>query len=103
MYAPDGFNLVVLYYSDDCVYCYPSRELGNWFVDTLGKIFHVNFLGYAHWFMEYRLSQLRYHYIAVDNAIYYTSAVTKYPDTVTMKKKSKFHNTTLPHDMIFTK
>ena len=50
-YAPDGTNIVVLSYVDYCVYWYASESLGKWFVDTLGKRFHVNFLGYTHWFM----------------------------------------------------
>ena len=50
-YAPYGSRIVVLSYVDDCVYWYDSEALGKWFVDILGKIFHVNFLGYAHWFM----------------------------------------------------
>ena len=44
-------QLVVLSYVDDYVYWYTSEKPGNVFVDTLGKIFHVNFLGYEHWFM----------------------------------------------------
>ena len=51
-YAPDGSKLFVLSYVDDCLHWYISEGLGKWFVDTLGKIFHVNFLGYAHWFMS---------------------------------------------------
>ena len=47
-YAPDGSKLFVLSYIDNCVYWYTSEELRKWFVDTLGKIFHVKFLGYAH-------------------------------------------------------
>ena len=43
-YAPDGSKIVVLYYVDDCVYWYKSEDFGKWFVDTLGKIFHVKFL-----------------------------------------------------------
>ena len=50
-YAPDGSKIVVLSYVDDCVYWYTNEDIGKWFVDTLGKIFHVKFLGYAHWFM----------------------------------------------------
>ena len=50
-YAPDGSKMVVLSYVDDCVYWYTNEDLGKWFVDTFGKIFHVNFLGYANWFM----------------------------------------------------
>ena len=40
----------VLSYVDDCVYWYASKAIGKLFVDALGKIFHVNFLEYAHWF-----------------------------------------------------
>ena len=47
-YAPDGYKIVVLSYVDDCVYWYTNEDLGKWFVDTLGKILQVNFLGYAH-------------------------------------------------------
>ena len=53
-YATDGKNIVVLSYIDDCVYWYTSEAIGKWFVDTLGKILHVHFLGYAHWFMLIR-------------------------------------------------
>ena len=49
-YTPDGSKIVLLSYVDDCVYWYTNEDLGKWFVDTLGKIFHVNSLGYAHWF-----------------------------------------------------
>ena len=34
-YAPDGSKLVVLYYVDECVYWYTSKELENWFLNTL--------------------------------------------------------------------
>ena len=71
-YAPDGSKIVVLYYFDDCVYWYTNEDIGKWFVDTLGKRFHVNFLGYAHWFMSIRISQLRDHSISVDLARYAT-------------------------------
>ena len=47
-YAPDGLKTVVSSYVDDCVYWYTSEALEKWFVDTLGKIFHVDFFGYAH-------------------------------------------------------
>ena len=50
-YEPYGSKLVVLFYVDDCVYWYTCEEPGKWFVDTLGKIFHVNFPVYAHWFI----------------------------------------------------
>ena len=67
-YAPDRYKLVVLFYVDDCVYFYTSEELGNCFVDTLGNIFLVNFLGYAHWFMSIRISQLKDYSISVNQA-----------------------------------
>ena len=65
-YAPDGSKLVLLSYVDECIYWYKYEELGNWFVDTLGKIFHVNFLGYAHWFLSISISQLKDHSISMD-------------------------------------
>ena len=102
-YAPYGYNLVVLSYVYDCLYWYTYEELGKWFVDTLGKKFHVNFLGYANWFMSIRLSQLNGHYISVDQARYATFFVEKYLDTATIKENSNFHKTTLPHKMTFTK
>ena len=102
-YAPDGSKIVVLSYVDDCVYCYTIEDLEKWFVDTLGKRFHVNFLGYAHWFMSIRISQMKYHYISVDQARYATSVVEKYLDTATVKVSTNFYKTTLPSDMIFTK
>ena len=77
-YAPDGYKTVVLSYVDDCVYWYANEHPGKWFVDTLGKIFHVNFLGYAHWFMSIRISKLKDHYISVDQDRYATSIVAKY-------------------------
>ena len=48
--APDGISIVVLSYVYYCVYWYTYEAIGKWFVDALEKIFHMNFLGYAHWF-----------------------------------------------------
>ena len=73
------------------------------FVDTLGKRFHVNFLGYAHWFMSKRTSQLKDHSISVDQDRYATSIVAKYLDTDIVKVSTEFYKKTLPADMIFTK
>ena len=50
-YAPYGTSIFVLSYVDNCFYWYTSEALRKWFVDTSGKIFHINLLGYAHWFM----------------------------------------------------
>ena len=102
-YASDGSKIVVLSYVDDCVNWYTNEDLGKWFVDTLGKRFHVNFLVYAHWFMSIRISQLEDHSIYVDQARYATSIVAKYLDTATVKVSTKFYKTTLSADMIFTK
>ena len=102
-YAPDGSKIVVLSHVDDCVYRYTNEDLGKWFVDILGNRFHANFLGYVHWFMSIRISQLKDHSIYVDQARYATSIVAKYLDTATVKVSTKFYKTTLPADMIFTK
>ena len=102
-YAPDGSKIFALSYVDDCVYWYTNEDIGKWFVETLGKIFHANFLGFAHWFMSIRISQLKDHSIYVDQARYATSVVAKYLDTATVKVSNKFYKTTLPADMIFTK
>ena len=102
-YAPDRGKNVVLSYVGDCVYWYTSEGLGKWFVYTLGKISHVNFLGYAHWFMSIIISQMKYHSISVDQARYSTSIVNNYFDTATVKASTNFYNITFPYDMIFTK
>ena len=47
-YGPDVTKLVVLSYVENLVYWYTYEELGKWFLDTLGKILHAKFLGYAH-------------------------------------------------------
>ena len=84
-YKPDGSKLVMLYYVDDCVYQYTSEELGKWFVDKPGKIFHVNFPCYAKWFMSIKISQFKDHDISVDKDRYATSVGAKYLDTDTIK------------------
>ena len=102
-YAPDGTKQIVLSYVDDCVYWYTSEALGKWFVYDLGKRFHFNFLGYAHWFMSIRISQMKDHSISVDQDRYSTSILDKYLDTVTVKTSKGFYKTNFPSDMIFTK
>ena len=42
-------------------------------------------LGYAHWFISIRISQLKDHYSSADQARYDTSIVAKYLDTATIK------------------
>ena len=90
-------------YVDDCVYWYTNEALGKWFVDTTVKIFHVNFLGDAHWFMSVLISQMKDHSISVDQDRYATSIVAKYVYTSTAKLSKRFYKTTFPDDMIFTK
>ena len=92
-----------LSYVYDCVYWYTSKELVKWFLDKLVRMFHVKFLGYAHWFISIRISQLKDYIIPVDQSRYTTSVLTKYLDTDTIKWGSKVHKATLPHDMICTK
>ena len=93
-YAPDGSKIVVLSYANDCVYWYTNEDLGKWFEDTLGKRLHVNFLGYAHWFMSIRISQMKDHSISVDQDRYATYIVAKYLNNATVKVSTKF---TIPH------
>ena len=70
-------------------------------MDTLGKIFYVNLLGYSHWFMYISISQLKDYSISVDQARYYTAVVSKYLETDTIFKK--LHKTNLNHNITFTK
>ena len=72
-------------------------------VDTLGRISHVIFLGYAHWFISIRISQIKDHSISVDQARYATSIMAKYFDTTTVEISTEFYTTTFSSDMIFTK
>ena len=102
-YALDGTNIFVLSYLDDCVYWYTSETIGKWFLDTLGKIFHMNFLGYEHWFMSIQISQMKDHSISVDQARYGTSIVAQYLDTITVKTSTNIYKITLSSDMISTK
>ena len=76
-YAPDVSKIIVSSYVDDCVYWYTSEDLGKWLVDTLGKKFHVNFLGYTHWFMSIIISQMKDCSISVDQSRYASSIVAK--------------------------
>ena len=69
---------------------------------NLGKRFHVNLLVFAHWFMPIRISQMKYHSISEDQAIYANYIVSKYLDTATFKTIKRFYKNTFPSDMIFT-
>ena len=64
-------------------------------MDDLGKRLHVNFLGYANWFMSIKISYMKDHYISVYQARYATSIVGKYLDTSIVKTSTKFYNTNL--------
>ena len=72
-------------------------------MDTFGNRFHVNFLGYVHWFMSIRTSKMKDHSISVDQAKYATSIVAKYLDTEKEQVSTKVYKTTLTADMILTK
>ena len=88
-YASYGTKIFFDFF-DDCVFFYKSKALGKWLVENLGKIFNVNFLVYAHWFISIRISQLRDHYVSVYQDIYATSIVDKYLATSTVKTITKF-------------
>ena len=102
-FAPDGSKIVVLSYVDDCVCWYTSDALQKCFLDALGKIFHVKFLGYAYWFMSIRISHIKDHIISVDQDRYATFIAAKYLDIATVKINTIFYKTNFPSDMIFTK
>ena len=102
-YAPHGTKKFVLSYVDDYVYWYNYEALVKWFVYTLGKRFHVNFLEYKNWFMSISISQNKDHSVYIYQDIYNIYIVAKYLDTATIKAIKKFYNTTFPSDMIFTK
>ena len=63
----------------------------------------MNFLGYAHWFVSIRISQLKDHSISVDQSRYATSIVAKYLDNSTVKVSTKLYKTKFLADTIFTK
>ena len=102
-YALGGTNIVVLYYVDECVHWYTSEALGKWFIDTIAKRFHINFLVYASWFMSIIISHMKDDSISVNQARYSTYIVAKYLDTATVKASTKFYKTTLPYYIIFAK
>ena len=102
-YEPDGKKMFVISYVDDCVYWYTYEDPGKCFVGNLGKIFHVKFLVYAHWFILIRLSYMKDHSISVYQSSYVTYIVDKYMDTATVNTGKKFHKTIFPSDVIFTK
>ena len=60
-YAPDVTDIFVLYYADDCIYWYTSESIGKYVLDTTGNRFHVNYLGYVHWFMSIIIYQMKDH------------------------------------------
>ena len=57
---------------------------------ALGKIFHVNLLGYVHLFMSIRISHMKYQSVSVYQARYSTSIAAKYLDTATIKTSRDF-------------
>ena len=89
-------------YVYDCFQWYTYEYIGKFFVDTLGNIFHVNFLGYSYWFISMRISHMKGHSILVDQARYSTYIVDKYLDTVTVNTSKTIYKTTLTSNMIFT-
>ena len=102
-YAPDGTQIVVLSYVDDFVYWYTSEALGKLFVYTIVNRLRVNFLGFSNCFMSISISQIKYHFISVEQDRYATAVVAKYLTTDTLKKSEKFYKTNFLSHIIFTK
>ena len=50
-YAPNGERKMFYLMLTNCVYWYIAEDLVKRFVDTLGNILHVNFLGFYYLFM----------------------------------------------------
>ena len=50
----------------------------------------MNTLGYAHWLMPIRISQMKDDSISVDQARYATYIIAKYLDTATVKATTNF-------------
>ena len=48
------------------------------------------------------ISELKDHYISMDQDRYDTAVFATYLDTTIIKENSKLHKTTLPHDMILS-
>ena len=72
-------------------------------MNNLGNRYHVKLLGYVHWFMSIKFSQMKFHSISLDQDRYATSIASKYLDTAKFKTSKKLYKTTLTSDMIFTK
>ena len=102
-FTPYVTHIVVLSYVNDFLYWYTYEALVKLFVETLGSIFHVNFLGYANWLTSISISQIKDHSISVYQARYSSSILANYQDTIRFKTSKKFYKNTFPSDMIFTK
>ena len=100
-YIPDETKIIVIPYIDDCFYWLTSEALVKWFVENLGKRFHVIFLGFAHLLMSISISQIKDHSISIYQYRYATFILDQYIDTATVKKRKIIYNTTFPYDMIF--
>ena len=88
-YASEISRLIMLSYVDDFIYWYKYEDLAKWFVDTILKMVHVNFLGYSHWFMSSSISKLKNCSISAEQARHVTAAMSKYLDTDTIKANLK--------------
>ena len=53
--------------------------------------------------MSIRISKIKEYSISVDQVRYTPAVVSTYINTVTIKENSEYHNTNLPHDMVFSK
>ena len=99
----NGECLVILSYVDNCCWWSSLESIGKWFVEELGKYYHVNFLGYIHWFMLIQITQKPDYSIVIDQSRYCLAMVNKYLNNTTVSNSAKVHARPLPADMTFTK
>ena len=69
------------------------------FKDTLSKIFEVEFLGQAHWYLSARIYQDADFSLTLDQARCYKAIVNRFLEKAGAKKP-RFHSTILPAEFV---
>ncbi len=72
------------------------------FEGQLGKLFNLELLGQAHWYLGTRIRQLANYDIELDQSRYCLSIVKKYLDTAGCPKNNRRHETPLALDFVPT-
>ena len=99
---PDGTKLFLLNYVDDMLYYGTNPSRVQEFEEQLGKRFHLELLGQAHWYLGTRIQQLANHDIELDQSRYCLSIVKRYLDTAGCPKNNRRHETPLALDFVPT-